>query len=73
LLGSGGVACVDAAHELVEGVGEGGLVLLAVVVVVVYLRDFGEAEDVVEVPAPRSVRPRRRGLGPGWKRVRATG
>ncbi|OYP10063.1 hypothetical protein CFC35_41850 [Streptomyces sp. FBKL.4005] len=30
-------------------------------------------EDVAEVPAPRSGRPRRRGLGPGWKGVRATG
>ncbi|MFE6691954.1 hypothetical protein ACFVFQ_36480 [Streptomyces sp. NPDC057743] len=30
-------------------------------------------EDVTEVPAPRSGRPRRRGLGPGWKGVRATG
>ncbi|WP_327188276.1 hypothetical protein [Streptomyces sp. NBC_01334] len=29
-------------------------------------------EDVAEVPAPRSGRPRRRGLGPGWKGVRAT-
>ncbi|MBW8093111.1 hypothetical protein IGW14_35380 [Streptomyces hygroscopicus subsp. hygroscopicus] len=33
LLGGGGVAAVDAAHELVEGVGEVGFVLLAVVVV----------------------------------------
>ncbi|GAA2572889.1 MULTISPECIES: hypothetical protein [Streptomyces] len=31
------------------------------------------AEGVAEVPAPRSERPRRRGLGPGWKGVRATG
>ncbi|MFE6479680.1 hypothetical protein [Streptomyces rochei] len=31
------------------------------------------AEDVAEVPAARSGRPRRRGLGPGWKGVRATG
>jgi hypothetical protein len=31
------------------------------------------AEDVAGVPAPRSGRPRRRGLGPGWKGVRATG
>lgn len=30
-------------------------------------------DDVAEVPAPRSGRPRRRGLGPGWKGVRATG
>lgn len=29
--------------------------------------------DVAEAPAPRSGRPRRRGLGPGWKGVRATG
>jgi hypothetical protein len=29
--------------------------------------------DVAEVPAPGSGRPRRRGLGPGWKGVRATG
>nr|WP_238335448.1 hypothetical protein [Streptomyces sp. F11] len=31
------------------------------------------AEDVLEVPAPTSGRARRRGLGPGWKGVRATG
>jgi hypothetical protein len=31
------------------------------------------AEDAAEVPAPRSGRARRRGLGPGWKGVRATG
>ncbi|MFD5493382.1 hypothetical protein ACFWH4_10750 [Streptomyces sp. NPDC127091] len=31
------------------------------------------AEDVAEVPAPGSGRARRRGLGPGWKGVRATG
>ncbi|WP_370424418.1 hypothetical protein AB8O64_37130 (plasmid) [Streptomyces sp. QH1-20] len=30
-------------------------------------------EDVAEVPRTRSGRPRRRGLGPGWKGVRATG
>ncbi|MFF8506410.1 hypothetical protein ACF07L_38100 [Streptomyces anulatus] len=30
-------------------------------------------EDVAEVPESRSGRPRRRGLGPGWKGVRATG
>jgi hypothetical protein len=30
-------------------------------------------EDVAEVPAPGSGRPRRRGLGPGWKGVQATG
>lgn len=30
------------------------------------------AEDVVEVSVPRSGRPRRRGLGPGWKGLRAT-
>lgn len=31
------------------------------------------AEDVAEVPAPRSRRERRRGLGPGWQGVRMTG
>ncbi|MEU7554030.1 hypothetical protein AB0B01_17085 [Streptomyces sp. NPDC044571] len=31
------------------------------------------APATAEVPAPRSERPRRRGLGPGWKGVRATG
>ncbi|MFH9203182.1 hypothetical protein ACH4KT_37980 [Streptomyces anulatus] len=30
-------------------------------------------EDVAEVPEPRSGRPRRRGLGPGWKGVLDTG
>ncbi|MGW1272055.1 hypothetical protein [Streptomyces sp. NPDC002491] len=30
----------------------------------------GAAEDVPEAPAPRSGRPRRRGLGPGWQGVR---
>ncbi|MER7050479.1 hypothetical protein ABT391_37275 [Streptomyces jumonjinensis] len=30
-------------------------------------------EDVATVPAPRSGRPRRRGLGPGWTGVRPTG
>ncbi|MFD7402023.1 hypothetical protein ACFV7R_04985 [Streptomyces sp. NPDC059866] len=30
-------------------------------------------EDVAEVPALDPGRPRRRGLGPGWKGVRATG
>ncbi|WP_405682862.1 hypothetical protein [Streptomyces sp. NBC_01238] len=31
------------------------------------------AEDVTEVPAQGSGRPRRRGLGPGWKGVETTG
>ncbi|MFF6807968.1 hypothetical protein [Streptomyces sp. NPDC012616] len=31
------------------------------------------AEHVAEAPAPGSGRPRRRGLGPGWKGVPATG
>ncbi|WP_189817533.1 hypothetical protein [Streptomyces olivaceoviridis] len=31
------------------------------------------APATAEVPAPRSGQPRRRGLGPGWKGVRATG
>ncbi|MGX1956068.1 hypothetical protein ACWIGY_38015 [Streptomyces anulatus] len=30
-------------------------------------------EDVAEVPSSSSARPRRRGLGPGWQGVRATG
>ncbi|WP_237314682.1 hypothetical protein [Streptomyces sp. AMCC400023] len=30
-------------------------------------------EDVAEAPAPGSGRPRRRGLGPGWKGVWASG
>ncbi|MFG3158117.1 hypothetical protein ACGF7W_39460 [Streptomyces sp. NPDC048219] len=30
----------------------------------------GGTEDVPEAPAPRSGRPRRRGLGPGWQGVR---
>lgn len=30
-------------------------------------------EGASEVPAPRSGRPRRRGLGPGWTGIRATG
>jgi hypothetical protein len=33
----------------------------------------GLAAEVAEVPVPRSGRPRRRGLGPGWKGVQATG
>lgn len=32
-----------------------------------------DVADVAEVPAPGSGRPRRRGLGPGWKGVRASG
>lgn len=43
LFGGGGVAAVDAAHELVEGVGEVGFVLLAVVVVAV----LGVGADVL--------------------------
>lgn len=31
------------------------------------------AEGIAEAPAPRSGGPRRRGLGPGWKGVQATG
>ncbi|AZK98802.1 MULTISPECIES: hypothetical protein [Streptomyces] len=33
----------------------------------------GAVEEAPEVPAPRSERPPRRGLGPGWKGVRTTG
>ncbi|MEV7595490.1 hypothetical protein AB0O42_35025 [Streptomyces sp. NPDC089922] len=33
----------------------------------------GTVQDVAEVPAQRSERPPRRGLGPGWKGVRTTG
>jgi hypothetical protein len=33
----------------------------------------GLAAEVAEVPVPRSGWPRRRGLGPGWKGVQATG
>lgn len=37
------------------------------------LLDPAATEEVAEVPSPRSARSRRRGLGPGWQGVRATG